>query len=98
MFLVERPRINEEQAVLPRAAVPRYTSEDLSYFSFYSCRLKKSNSFILSPQVNAFHIQMSWVETTIKVTIRKCHWYSLQQNAIQNSPQNIQASVKAGHF
>lgn len=72
MFLVERLRVNEEQALLPRAAVPCYILQDLSYFSFYSCRLKKPFRFICSfPQVNAVHIQVSWVQTTIKVTIRK---------------------------
>lgn len=40
VVLVERPQINKEQARLPRAAVPCYYSEDLSYFSFYSCRPK----------------------------------------------------------
>lgn len=74
VFLVERPQINKEQALLPRAAVPCYYSEDLSYFSFYSCRPKNSYSFILSLQVNAFPTQVSWVQVTINVTIRQCPW------------------------
>lgn len=53
LFLLERPRINAEQALLPRAAVPSSISEDLSYFSFYSCRLENSDSVVLSTQVNA---------------------------------------------
>lgn len=57
VFLVERHRVNEERALLPCAALAHYVSEYLSYFSSYSCRLKNSASFVLCPQVNAFHIQ-----------------------------------------
>lgn len=39
MFLVERPRINEEHMLLC-AAVPHYISDDLPNFTFYSRRLK----------------------------------------------------------